>query len=415
MFDYASAATPILKEVYLPQIQELLPNSTPLLKQIEKEITPVEGGNFVVSVHRQRNSAAAIGRAENGTLPTAGKQGFVRAIVPIKLLYSRIAVSGKAIAATKSNKGSFVRALDSEMQYVMKDTKRGLNRQLNGDGTGALAYWTAADNNVVDGVTLDDGLGNGTTHLPIGTSTLELIDASDHTTVLNSTALTITRGAVGATSTAATGTGTVAGTADGDYLVWPGTRGNEIVGIQAVISDANPPGMSGGLHGLPVATYPDWKAVVVGSDSSREDFSFPKLQQLLSRITTEGDVDAQDIKFLHSHTAMRDTYVKAAQDQRVFHNTMKLDGGWEVVTYNGKPWSDDVQCRRNAIFAITPSSLRLMQMAPLDWMDKDGSIFYRLDGGNQDAYGATLFGYMELGCLARNQNGVYLGINEVWS
>jgi hypothetical protein len=47
--------------------------------------------------------------------------------------------------------------------------------------------------------------------------------------------------------------------------------------------------------------------------------------------------------------------------------------------------------------------------------DKDGSIFYRLSGGDIDGYGATLFGYMELGCLARNQNGVLLGLNEIWS
>lgn len=419
-FDYATAATPILKEVYLPQVQELLPNSTPLLKQIEKEITPVEGGNFVISIHRQRNQAAAVARAESATLPTAGQQGYVRAIVPIKQLYSRISVTGKSIAATKSNKGSFVRAIDSEMQYVMKDTKRGLNRQVNGDGTGALFYWTAADD--TSGTNVDDNLGNGTTHLGAETLTVDVIDASstDDTTVL-ATNRVVTRGAIGTTSTAITWSGgDVAGTADGDYAVLPGTgsgsgRGAEMVGLQAIVSNANPPTLAAGLHGLPVATYPDWVAVVLGSDSSKQDFSFTLLQQLFSRITTEGDVDTQDIKFIHTHPAMRDTYVKAAQDQRVFHNNMKLDGGWEVATYNGKPWNDDVQCRRNAIYVLTPSSLRLMQMAPLDWMDKDGSIFYRLSGGDVDGYGATLFGYMELGCLARNQNGVLLGINEVWA
>ena len=136
-FDY-SAATPILKEVYLPALQELLNNATPLLSAIEKDITPVEGGNFVVAIHRLRNNTAAIGASEGDTLPAAGQQGFVRAIVPVKQLYSRINVSGKAIAATKSNKGAFLKALESEMKYVMTDTKRGINRQLNGDGTGAL-------------------------------------------------------------------------------------------------------------------------------------------------------------------------------------------------------------------------------------------------------------------------------------
>ena len=410
-FDY-SAATPILKEVYLPALQELLNNATPLLKAIEKDITPVEGGNFVVAIHRTRNNAAAIGASEGDTLPTAGQQGFVRAIVPVKQLYSRINVSGKAIAATKSNKGAFLKALESEMKYVMTDTKRGINRQLNGDGTGALAYWTGADD--TSGTNVDDGHGNGTTQLPTGALTCDLIDASDNATKLG-TAISVTRGAVSTATTAITWTGAVSGSAAGDYLVLKNTLGNEMTGIQAVISDANPILQTGGLHGLAVATYPEWKAVVLGSDSSKQDLSFPLIQQLVSRIVTESAIDESDLKMFHVHPAMRDTYVKLCQDERVFYNVMKLDGGWEAVTYNGKPVVADVQCRRNAFFAITPSSLSLAQMAPLDFMDKDGSVFYRISGGDVDAYGATAFVYQELMCKARNQNGVLLGINEVWS
>lgn len=410
-FDYTAAGN-ILKEVYLPALQELLNNATPLLATLEKEITPVEGGNFVIALHTGRNSAAAIARSEGGTLPTAGQQSYKRAIVPVKQLYSRIEVSGKAIAATRSNKGAFLKALESEMKYVMVDTKRQLNRQLNGDGTGALAYWTAADN--TSGTNVDDGLGNGTTYLPSGATTLDLIDATDNSTELG-TDIVVTRGTVGATSTAITWTGTVTGSADGDYLVFPGTIGKEMVGIRAVISDGDPAILgAGGLHGLPVATNPDWKAFVLGSDASKQDLSFPLIQQLLSRIVSESAVDESDIKMFYCHPAMRDTYVKLCQDERVFYNVMKLDGGWEAVTYNGKPIVADVQARRNALFAITPSSMSLMQMAPLDFMDKDGSMFYRISGGDKDAYGATAFVYQELGCKARNQNGVLVGINEVW-
>ena len=410
-FDYTAAGN-ILKEVYLPALQELLNNATPLLSQMEKEVTPVEGGNFVIALHTGRNSAAAIARAEGGTLPTAGQQSYKRAIVPVKQLYSRIEVSGKAIAATRSNKGAFLKALESEMKYVMVDTKRQLNRQLNGDGTGALAYWTGADD--TSGTNVDDGLGNGTTYLPAGATTLDLIDATDNSTALG-TDIVVTRGTVGSTSTAITWTGTVSGSAAGDYLVYPGTIGKEMVGIRAVISDGNPAILgAGGLHGLPVASNPDWKAFVLGSDSAKQDLTFPLIQQLLSRIVSGSAVDESDIKLFYCHPAMRDTYVKLCQDERVFYNVMKLDGGWEAVTYNGKPIVADVQARRNALFAITPSSMSLMQMAPLDFMDKDGSMFYRISGGDKDAYGATAFVYQELGCKARNQNGVLLGINEVW-
>ena len=410
-FDYTAAGN-ILKEVYLPALQELLNNATPLLATMEKEVTPVEGGNFVIALHTGRNSAAAIARAEGGTLPTAGQQSYKRAIVPVKQLYSRIEVSGKAIAATRSNKGAFLKALESEMKYVMIDTKRQLNRQLNGDGTGALAYWTGADN--TSPATVDDGLGNGTTYLPSGATTLDLIDATDNSTQLGAD-IVVTRGTVGATTTSVSWTGTVTGSAAGDYLVYPGTIGKEMVGIRAVISDGDPAILgAGGLHGLPVASNPDWKAFVLGSDSAKQDLSFPLIQQLLSRIVSESAVDESDIKMFYCHPAMRDTYVKLCQDERVFYNVMKLDGGWEAVTYNGKPIVADVQARRNALFAITPSSLSLMQMAPLDFMDKDGSMFYRISGGDKDAYGATAFVYQEVGCKARNQNGVLVGINEVW-
>lgn len=408
-FDY-TAADPILKEVYLPAMTEMLNNATPLLKSLEKEIVPVEGGNFVIAVHRTRNNAAGIGRAEGGTLPTAGQQGYVQALVPVKQLYSRINVSGKAIAATRSSKGAFLKALESEMKYVMTDTKRSMNRQLNGDGTGALAYWTSADD--TSGEDVDDGLGNGTTHLPSGALTVDVVDASDNSTLVGNS-IVLTRGAVGTASTAVTWTGTVSGSADGDYVVLEDTLGYEMNGIQAVISDANPILLSGGLHGLAVASYTDWKALVLGSDASRQDLSFPLIQQLISRIVTESNIDEADLKMFHCHPALRDTYVKLCQDERVFYNVMKLDGGWEAVTYNGKPIVADVQCRRNALFAITPSSLALAQMAPLDFMDKDGSVFYRV--GDTDAYGATAFVYQELMCKARNQNGVIVGLNEVWS
>lgn len=411
-FDY-TAATPILKEVYLPALQELLNNATPLLAAVEKEITPTEGSNFVIAIHRSRNNAAAIGRPESATLPTAGQQGFVRAIVPVKQLYSRISVSGKAIAATRSNKGAFLKALESEMKYVMTDTKRGLNRQVNGDGRGALAFWTTADD--ISGTNVDDSFGNGTTQLGVGAVTCDLIATADNTTKRGDS-IVVTRGAVSTASTAVTWSGTVTGSADNDYLVLEDTLGYEMTGIQAIINDTDPALLSGGLHGLPVATYPDWKAIVLGDDAaaSRQDLSFPLIQQLISRIVSESAIDESDLKMFHCHPAMRDTYVKLCQDERVFYNVMKLDGGWEAVTYNGKPLVADVQCRRNALFAITPSSMSLMQMAPLDFMDKDGSVFYRMSGGDVDAYGATAFVYQELGCKARNQNGVLKGINETW-
>lgn len=421
-FDFASAAQPVLKVVYLPALQELVNNATVFSRQIEKRVVPVEGKTFTIAIHRSRNSGAAVAFDEDEQLVTAGQQGYANAVYPIRQLATRVRVTGKVIAATKSNKGSFLRALDAEMQYAMKDTARGFNRQYLGDGTGALAYWTAADD--TSGTNVHDGFGNGTTHLGVGSLTADVIDASStgHTTVLKQD-IVVTRGAVGTSSTAITWTGgDVTGSAGSttysstsDYLVIANTGGKEMCGIQAIVNDADPARETDGLGDLPVSTYADWKAVVMGDDASKQDLTFPLIQQLLARIVTESDATRQDIKFFLCHPAMEATYIKLCQDERTFFNNMKLDGGYEAVSYSGTPFIVDVQARRNALYAIAPESIKVLQLQPLDWVDKDGSVFYRIGGGDYDSYGATAIAYQELACLARNQNGVIKGLNEVWT
>ncbi len=411
-FDFATYAQPILKNTYLPGLQTMLPNSTPLLKQFEKETLPIEGKAFKVQIHRGRNEAAGRGAAELATLATAGRQTYMEGSYNVKTQYSRIAISGVAIAATKSNKGSAVRALDAEMKRIFDDTKRSFNQQANSNGTHAFAYWTATD--VATPADVDDNLGNGTTYLEPVAQTFDLID-TDNTTV-NGTAIVVTRGARSAASTAITWTGSASG-ADGDYLVPTGTLGKQMTGIQAIVDNGNPVLQSStGLGSLLVATYDDWKAVVLGSDSTRQDLTFELIDQLIANITMDSDADASDVNFLHCHPAMVSTYAKLCKDNRVFYNNMTLDGGFKVAQYDGKAFSGDKDCRRNAIFALTPGTIKLGQMAPLDWLGQEsGGIFYRLSGGDKDGLGATLYMYGEFICTVRNQNGVLKGLNEIWS
>lgn len=412
-----SDAANIMKAVYLPPIQELLNNSTVLLKYLEKEVQQTEGLSFNIPLHVSRNEAAGDGRAENGTLPSAGKQGYSNVQVPAKYLYSRISLSGPVIAATKSNKGSFLRALDAEMRGVAKDTRRSFNRQLHGDGRDVLGFWVSGTGT---SPVVDDGLGNtqGYDFFQSGAQTVDLID-SDNSTVNNS-AITGTRGAVGATGRTITTSAAVSSAGAGDYFVRSGTLGRQMTGIQAVISASNPTLLAGGLHGVTVAAQPDWAAqIVYGTGSSeattaagRVDLSFPLLQSVFTAIASNSDYSEQDIKLILTSYQMRDKYVELCRNERVFYNNMKLDGGFEAVSYNGKPIVPDVHARHNRLQFICPESMALYRLADLDWMDKDGSILYRLSGGDVDGYGATLFVYQELGCKVRNANGALLNINE---
>lgn len=415
-FDISAAGTGLLKAVYLPPLRELLNNSTVLLKYLEKEVQETEGLSFNVPLHVSRNEAAGDGRAELGTLPTAGKQGYSNAIVPAKYLYSRIAVSGPVIAATKSNKGSFLRALDAEMRGVSKDTRRSWNRQLHSDGRDQLGVWVSTTSGTV--AVFDDGQGTvGGDFLNSGAQSVDIVQSDNATKRFSN--VSATRGATVATGRNVTFAST-AGMTTGDYITRAGTLGNQMTGITGVISDANPPLLSSGLHGVTVAAQPDWIAqIIYGAGSSesatasgRVDLNFPQMQQVFSAIAQNSDYSEQDIKLILCSYAMRDQYVQLCRTERVFYNNMKLDGGFDAVSYNGKPIVPDVHARHYRLNFICPESMKLYRLAEPDWMDKDGNALYRLSSGDVDGYGATFYVYQELGCETRNANGALLNINE---
>lgn len=409
-----------MKQVYLPPVREVLNNATPLLKYLEKEIQEVPGGSdFIIPLHTGRNDAAGDGRAENATLPPAGNQTFARTFTSPKYLYSRLRVSGPVIAATKSNKGAFLKALESEMKYLMQDTKRSFNRQLHGDGTDALGFYVSGAGSTT--VVVDDGLGNRFDHFNKTTS-VDLVNGSTH--VVRQAGLTATRGSLVSTGRNITlSSAADAGATEGDYFVKASTLGKQMTGIAAIISDANPNSVlyPNGLQKLTIGSEPDWAAQVIYADggsselttaTNRVDISFEALQDLLTAISVNSDFDESDVNLFMSSPGLKNKYVQLCRNERVFFNNMKLDGGFSAVSYNQKPWVWDPQAKKNRVYALITETLAIFRLADLDWIEVGGDVLYRISGGDVDAVGATLFVYQEVGCKVRNANGVILNLNE---
>lgn len=400
-----SAASNVLKVRYIGPIREQLNGATVLMSRIMRDdkSANVSGKSFSVPLHTARNVAAAVPRDDGGTLPTAGQQGYQVAVIPNKYIYSRIKVTGPTIRAARDNAGAFVTAIESEIKGVTKDSKRRMNQYLNGDGTGAMIYFTGADDTT--DFAGDDNLGNAFTHFPSsGNVTVDVIDASDHTTVLGNDNV-FSLGAKGATSYTMTHvSGTRSGTADGDYLILADTVGLYPMGIRGIIDDGNPPGLTGGLHGLAVASHSYWKAQVFtgATAGTKEDLTLARMQEPLSAIATNSDFDEGDVKFLLSNYNVRDKYVSLLVSEKRFVNTMKLDGGFSGVEFNGIPLVVDPQADRSTIYYVVPESMRIFRTSDWDWMDKDGAVLNRVAG--EDAYEAVLFHYGNLGCIARNAN-----------
>src|SRR5256885_1624952 len=99
-----TTADKVLKEDYLPPVREQLNMQNALLAQVEKNSTDIEGRRALLSLHTSRTTGVGA-RAEGGTLPSAGVQGYTEQRIPVKNVYGRIQVSGPVIAAMKSDKG----------------------------------------------------------------------------------------------------------------------------------------------------------------------------------------------------------------------------------------------------------------------------------------------------------------------
>jgi hypothetical protein len=412
-----TTADKILKVLYLPPVREMLNNSTVLLSRLEKDSSTqtVSGKEFTIPLHNSRNSAAAIGRGEavNLTLPTPGNQGYVTAVVPNKYIYGGIKVTGPVLAATKGSANAFVEALTSEMQGLVKDTRKAFNRQLHGDGIDALAYVAAASTGPI--IFVDDNLGNQFTHLPAGDAiSIDILNQSSSYAVLATG--TITRGAATGTpaNTFVTSGPTGASFADGNPVVNLNTVfsgvGYSLMGIAGIIDNTDPPLLAGGLHSRTVAADPKWVAQVIGSDSSLQDLSFPFIQSGLSELAINSDFTEQDVALFLMNYAVRDKFVELCTNERTWFNTMKIDGGFEAVEYNGKPFVPDPQCRHNRMYGIVPETMKIYRSSDFDWMDRDGAVLQRTVG--EDSYYATLFHYGDLGVSQRNGNIVYKGIRE---
>jgi len=403
-----SAAGNVLKTRYLGPMREQLNNKTVLLNKIGRRDMMISGKNFTIPLHSSRNASAGVGRADGGTLPTAGQQGYETAVVPNAYLYGRIEITGPTIRAARDNAGAFVEAVKSEVNGLTRDFSRAFNRQLHSDGTDALAYWTTADNTT--GTDVDDNQGNAFVHLPSsGTLTCDLIDASDHATKLGDS-IVVTLGAKAATNYAITWTGTVSGSADGDYLVLEDTLGNQVMGIAGIIDDANPPLLAGGLHGLPVASKPFWKSQIFDASGTKRDLTLALMQEPISAIAVNSDFDEGDIKFLLSNYNIRDKYVSLLVADKRFVNTMTLDGGFKAVDFNGIPLVPDPQCRRSTIWYMVPEALTILRTSDFDWAEKDGAVLSRV--ANKDAYEAYMFHYGNLACTARNALAALHDLND---
>ncbi len=394
-----TTADAALKEFYLPVCRKILNSEVFLLTQVEQNSEDVEGRRAVLSINTGRNHGIGA-RAEMGTLPTAGQQSYSEERVTLKYNYGRIEISGPVMRSMGSDRGSFVRAVDSETKGVVRDLKNDVNRQLYGTSDGVIATCgvTSAATTVVlastttatqmrqfeEGMIVDIGTVASPTSVATG-RTITTVNVSAKTLVISGAAVT----------TAAT-----------DFVFRTGSGGSganqvEMTGLQTQIND------SGALWNIDPATVAKWKSYVdenSGTNRAVSEDMFITAQQEVNIASNE------DINLWITSAGVHRNVAALMTSLKRFPTTNEMKGGYTGLDMSsvgqGNSGSNTVSmvwekdCPENTAFGLATNRIQHYRMSDWEFMDEDGAVLNRVP--NVDAYEATLFNYSELATDGRN-------------
>ena len=399
-----NSITPILKERYTPRIVEQLDNANPFMQKLTKSsdnISSEFGGKYVFfPIHVGRNSGIG-SRFEDEVLPAAGQQKYDGGRVKLKHAYGAIRVTGPSVALSDENPKAFAKVITEETDGVIRDIARDFNRQLFGNGNGALAYFDAGSATAAASVARARNVGVD-----------DFVDVYDNTgarTAQGKRVLAVDLANNDITFDSAT---TVV---SGGYITRAGSgndpvRGNrELTGLQAIISNSSV------LYDLDPALQPVWKAQQLtkrgGGVTLEEDMTL-----LVDTITAFGGKVSQMI----TSQGVRRAYLKELMSLRQTVNRTEHEGGFSGFKFvtDGPSGEIDIMVDLDAplqqIQAIDMSDLTLYRDKSWDWLERDGSMWKQVveSGGPKDAWRAEIAQYHELAISRRNTHGKLMGITE---
>lgn len=390
----------ILKERYLPTFRKAFNQEAVLLYRLKRKApTKVFGRKYIFPLHYRRNFGVGF-RGETGAddsgysstepyLPVAGHQGLTEGYLTRSHCYGKFKITGATISAGKAD-GSMVDVMDTEMNGLRKDMAKYINRNLYGDGTGALAVDQASGaQNGVTTITVDS-----TRYLeadmPIVLASSTGTSATDQTDAGATLKITSVDSETQITVPECSYTG-------GDYIypagLYDSTKsavyGNACDGLKNIISDGTYDGTNGDLD-------------YAGIDRSSEHFGDATLIDGTAGL--DPDLMFQAIHEMRKAAGGKCSLILTSFKQwrmygNTFHgarnwegNVKRLDGGFDALFFNTIPVVPDVDCPDDVIWFLDERDFAILQEEPLHFIEDRGTVLQWLGAGDTgvDAYEACL-------------------------
>ena len=396
----ATVAT-LCKEIYEPKLRKQLNDDAVTIKRITRSsdnISNEVGGRYVTFPIKTRRNAGIGARNELEALPNAGQQGYNAARVGLKYLYGRVQLSGQTIELVNTNTQAFVSALESELSGLKTDLAKDQNRQVYGDGSGAIAV----AGTVATGT--NTFLAKDAMYAQLGMQ-IDIIDG----TTLNNPSPTVKASnrqitGINTVTNVITFDGAVVTTAIGDIIVRNGNVNREWTGFNKIFK------ATGSLYNLDPATEPIWAAVVDANGGVNRALSEGLMISLADQVRANGGKTTA----IFSNLGVRRAYFNLLVQQRQYTNTKDFGGGFTGLSFTTDageiPFMVDVDAPKNTLYFVNEDEFTVYRQADWEFMDRDGSMWSRISG--YDAYEAVMYQYSELGCHRRNTQAIMADITE---
>jgi hypothetical protein len=406
-----TTADAILKNVYRGVIVELLNQETYLIDKVEKQnandLGTFDGRQLVIAVHTARNRGRGVA-ADGGTLATAGSQSYLNAFVNIHYFNQGIELTDLVVQQTQTNEGAFTKALSSEMDRAMTDTRKEACRVGYGTGDGLLATITGTPSGT--SITVDNGQ-----YIGVGDTVDIVVKSSGATTngVLGTTVTAISFGGTAGSSTQANATLTIspgtAGALSNTYGVYiTGDRNAESDGLRNITNTGRT------LHSINSSTYSIWDGNVKDANwtAPSEDLFMQLAQQIQQRT---GKRVGEFVTTLGVQRRLANTYV--SQKRYNDAQATEIEGGYSMITVSsgGRPAGviADTFAVNGMAFALPQDeTFAWAELLPADWLippDGKGSVLHLKDGATAGSKLATWQAWIRwpagLACVAPNRTG----------
>jgi hypothetical protein len=395
-----STLSAILKDLYLPPVVEQLNNEVLFLQRLETRDQEIFGNQAIVPLHTTRSGRVG-SRLESEQLPQSGAQGYAKAVFDLKYHYGGVRVTGPAMAKTASEAGSFLRALQGELDGIRNDLRRDVARQVYSDGTAIIGSCgvTSASTTVVLGTSGTEALRKGQLYIgqfiDIGTQANPVSVASNRE-ILDYNATTF--GTITISGAAVTTAGT-------DRIFEQGNANassvsKEQTGLQALVSDAAT--TVGGINEASAGNgY--WGNI-------RTNVAGALALDTLTRAFNQVNIAGGNVSVMISTFGLQRALFNLLQPKVQYVEPLNLKGGFKALEYMGQPFVADRDAPFNHIYLLDERFIKVFSNRDWHFLDEDGNVLKWVSGF--DAWEAVLARYMNLGITRRNVQSVLFGLTN---